>query len=439
MRLPFNGETRVFSSSRVKRTEMFAPRRGSFKEKDEIKIHDKFMKKIFVFTRLSLCLIALCLSAAAQDFRTVADGVEYAETTRALNGEPVKINLLRLDLKKVRLDAVHALDQAIGLETTSSMAKRHGALAAINAGFFRLDRSPFAGDSTGVLMIDRKLLSESFGNRIALGLINKKNKTEVVFGRLEAAGAIGYFRNGQKRFDGINRERRKNEIILYTPEIKRTPVVEYQTTEIIFRDCEFGCRRAEVAENAGGTVIPQNGYIVSIGERATKEFIAEYMKERAGKELPERATFFEFLAIADDKAPGRSDRRNLKKFKQAEDIISGVPQLIKNGKIEITWEREKSSKAFVETRHPRTAVAKLRDGKFLMVTVDGRQPGASVGMNLNELTAFLLEQGATDAMNLDGGGSTTMFLNGRVVNRPSDKEGERKVGDAILVFPRRKN
>ncbi len=121
-----------------------------------------------------------------------------------------------------------------------------------------------------------------------------------------------------------------------------------------------------------------------------------------------------------------------------EDIVGGVPQLIKNGVIEITWEQEKSSKSFVETRHPRTAVAKLKDGKFLMVTVDGRQK-ESVGMNLNELTALLIELGATDAMNLDGGGSTTMFLNGKIVNTPSDKEGERKVGDAILVFPRKKN
>ena len=72
-----------------------------------------------------------------------------------------------------------------------------------------------------------------------------------------------------------------------------------------------------------------------------------------------------------------------------------------------------------------------------MVTVDGRS-AESVGMNLNELAAFLLELGAIDAMNLDGGGSTTMFLDGKVVNKPSDKEGERRVSDAILVFPRKK-
>jgi exopolysaccharide biosynthesis protein len=115
-----------------------------------------------------------------------------------------------------------------------------------------------------------------------------------------------------------------------------------------------------------------------------------------------------------------------------EDAVSGVPQLIKNGKVDITWEKEKIGKSFVETKHPRTAVANLKNGKFLMAAVDGRTE-ESAGMNLQELAEFLLELGATDAMNLDGGGSTTMVIDGKVINKPSDKEGERKIGDAILV------
>ncbi|MBK6722618.1 MAG: phosphodiester glycosidase family protein [Acidobacteria bacterium] len=120
----------------------------------------------------------------------------------------------------------------------------------------------------------------------------------------------------------------------------------------------------------------------------------------------------------------------------SEDIVAGVPQLIKNSRIDITWEQEKASKSFVETRHPRTAVAKLKDGKFLMLTADGRTE-QSAGLDLYDLAAYFLELGATDAMNLDGGGSTTMFLDGKVVNKPSDKEGERKVSDAILVTLRK--
>ena len=82
-------------------------------------------------------------------------------------------------------------------------------------------------------------------------------------------------------------------------------------------------------------------------------------------------------------------------------------------------------------------MAKLKDGKFLMITVDGRTE-QSGGLDLYDLAKYLLELGAIDAMNLDGGGSTTMFLDGKVVNKPSDKEGERKVGDAIVVTLRKK-
>jgi len=136
----------------------------------------------------------------------------------------------------------------------------------------------------------------------------------------------------------------------------------------------------------------------------------------------------------------RKERGHLSKINddlipKIEDITNGVPQLIKNGKIDITWQEEKSSKSFVETRHPRTAVAKLKDGKFLMITVDGRTE-SSGGIGLQDLAEYLLSLGATDAMNLDGGGSTTMFVDSKVVNHPSDKEGERKVSDAILVTPR---
>ncbi|MBK9436625.1 MAG: hypothetical protein IPN51_01285 [Chloracidobacterium sp.] len=99
------------------------------------------------------CLIflcALCGHSSAQDFKTLKDGVEYAEVTREVSGKVVQMNLLRLDLSKVRLDVHHAMDAAIGTEKTSSIAARHGAFAAVNAGFFRLDTSIFAGDAAGL-------------------------------------------------------------------------------------------------------------------------------------------------------------------------------------------------------------------------------------------------------------------------------------------------
>jgi exopolysaccharide biosynthesis protein len=97
------------------------------------------------------------------------------------------------------------------------------------------------------------------------------------------------------------------------------------------------------------------------------------------------------------------------------------------------------SVAFAVTRHPRTAVGVSRDGSRLwLVTVDGRQPGHSVGMSLLELGNLMRDLGAVEAINLDGGGSTVLVTRRRdgalgVANRPSDREGERAVGNALAV------
>ena len=101
---------------------------------------------------------------------------------------------------------------------------------------------------------------------------------------------------------------------------------------------------------------------------------------------------------------------------------------------------------FARARHPRTAVGWDASGqRLLLVTVDGRQPGYSAGATLRELARIMRALGATEAMNLDGGGSTTMVL-GRTdasrtttvetLNRPSDKGGERSIANALMIARR---
>jgi exopolysaccharide biosynthesis protein len=76
-----------------------------------------------------------------------------------------------------------------------------------------------------------------------------------------------------------------------------------------------------------------------------------------------------------------------------------------------------------------------RDGDLLLVAADGRAPGYSAGLDFEEESAVMRSLGARDALNLDGGGSTTMVIRGTMVTRPSDATGERPIGDAILVTP----
>ena len=368
---------------------------------------------------LTLCaLCALCGEITAQEFRTLKDGIEYAEVTREIGGLKVNMTLLRLDLTKVRLDVHHAMDAAIGTEKTSSIAARHGAFAAINAGFFRLDSSIWAGDAAGVLQIDDWLYSESYAGRVALFIDDNQSDRATV--RIEKLNVIDTVEIKGKKFEvARNRQLGKDDLVMFTTPFHTTTLTDPSVLEVIVRNKKV----FKIVDGVGSSQIPHDGYVLSASGAKRDELLRLVnvgTKIKGSLRVGSDADFVARTA-----------------FNNAQDIVGGVPQLIKNGKIDITWEQEKTTKSFVETRHPRTAVAKLRDGKFLLITVDGRSE-SSGGIGLQDLAEYLLSLGATDAMNLDGGGSTTMFVDGKVVNHPSDKEGERKVSDAILVTQRKK-
>ena len=82
---------------------------------------------------------------------------------------------------------------------------------------------------------------------------------------------------------------------------------------------------------------------------------------------------------------------------------------------------------------PRSAIGQKRDGTMLFVVIDGRQPGYSIGATLADMQNILFEQGAYIAANLDGGSSTTLYYNGKVVNKPADLLGERMIPTAFIV------
>jgi hypothetical protein len=116
-------------------------------------------------------------------------------------------------------------------------------------------------------------------------------------------------------------------------------------------------------------------------------------------------------------------------------IIGGWPRILRDGQ-DVAVEAptvEGTISRNAETRHPRSAVGFSRDSTTLfLLVVDGRTE-KSVGMTLVELAALMRRLGAWQAMNFDGGGSTTMVINGAVVNAPSDATGEREVGNSLLV------
>jgi hypothetical protein len=113
------------------------------------------------------------------------------------------------------------------------------------------------------------------------------------------------------------------------------------------------------------------------------------------------------------------------------DSIGGMPLLVRDG----TAVAPTSCDSYFCERNPRTGIGVTAEGTILLVTVDGRR-STSVGMTLIGFARYMIDLGAVGAINLDGGGSTTMWVDGLgLVNDPADPRGERPVGSSVLVLP----
>jgi exopolysaccharide biosynthesis protein len=361
------------------------------------------------------------ISAGPQKSEIIAPGIEHTQVTRGYKSEkeatgPWFINTLRIDLTKARLQLVHGMDEAVGLETVSSMAARYGALAAVNSGYFRTTGT-YRGDSVGVAVIAGHILSESNNLRAAIGLIEKSGRQELIFGHLRFAGQIDLGPGTTHDINGLNRPRADNELVIFTPEFHRTTLTEPNGLELVVRRG----RVVDLRDLKGSSAIPADGFVISTSG-TVRDWALKNLRPGARVHLNLKLTPLE---------PEQVDS-----WKLANSVIGGGPQLIKNGSVEINNAAEKILPSFVNDGHPRTAIARLNSGQILLVTVDGRQPGESIGMSLTMLADLLIEFGAVEAINLDGGGSTTMVIRNKLVNKPSDATGERPVSDAILVYPR---
>jgi len=114
-------------------------------------------------------------------------------------------------------------------------------------------------------------------------------------------------------------------------------------------------------------------------------------------------------------------------------VVGGDPELLDGGSV-VADLAVTDRPSFAAARHPRTAVGfDTEAGLLWLVVVDGRQPPHSAGMTLPELANLFLWLGADEALNLDGGGSSVMSLGARIVNRPSDAEGERPVANSVWL------
>lgn len=352
---------------------------------------------------------------------TVAPGVEHVEIKRGdFSSEPAleknkdrwTIHALVIDPHRARLRLAQAMDEIAGAETTSSMVARHNAIAAINGGYFRTTGIA-RGEPVGTLVIGGKLLSEPVKQRAALAVADDGKKLRLAIARvdfkaeLKAAGKIAH------EINGFNRPRENNELIVFTPEFHRTTLTGPDGVEITVARS----RVTALIDGAGSQVIPHDGLVISASGKA-REWALANLKRGTRIEIKTEVA-------ATPAIPFKPDF-----------IIGAGPQLLASGKFVAQAEAANYGESLMRLRHPRTAIGWREDGRLILVTVDGRQPQKSVGMTIEELANLMLEFGCREAINLDGGGSTTMVINNKIVNSPSDQTGERPVSDALLVFQR---
>lgn len=362
------------------------------------------------------------LAAQTPDSRqheTIAPGIEHTEIKRGNFADAGKerwtIHVLTVNPKHARLQLAQAMDEIAGAETTTSLARRHGALAAINGGYFRTD-GIVRGEPVGLLVLAGKLLSEPVKQRAALAVRDdgRQLQTAIVHVGWQAELRI----NGQSHpISGFNRPREADELLVFTPEFHRTTLTDANGLEaIVIRN-----RVTAIHETRGSQPIPAAGMVLSASGKA-RAWLQTQLRRGARVELKTELQTRPTLSF------------------QPDFILGAGPQLLSAGRDVSEAEAANYSTSLYRVRHPRTAIGWRADGTLLLVTVDGRQPQKSVGMTLAELAALMRELGCEAALNLDGGGSTTMVVKQKIVNSPSDRNGdpagERPVSDALLIKPR---
>jgi hypothetical protein len=373
-----------------------------------------------------LALLAACRPGSEETWlgtpQHVAPGVELyrtADDSLVEGAGPVAAYLIRLDPAEVRLSSVLSNDEVADAETVLDIARRHGAVAAVNGGFFNGEN----GEPIGVLKVSGELVSDASASKGAVIIEAPPGRpTRLTFDRLSVkmtATFMGAESNWHVPIDGVDTTRERGRLMLYTPAYHADTDTAPTGTEWVLDGRPL--RVTAVRSNAGHSTIPPNGAVLSYG----------------GVDLPDELAALDVGMAVGFHANWRTERGlSTARLDAADHIVNGAGLLRWAGRVIDDWSPEGLSvEGFTAIRHPRTLVGLDRRGYIWLVAVDGRQPDYSIGMRFADLQRLADRLDLTDALNLDGGGSTTMVVNGQVVNRPSDPSGPRPVGDAILVTP----
>lgn len=315
----------------------------------------------------------------------VTSGVKHIKLTKYYAGKPVRINVVEVDMKLAKdLELTPALSSDTTLQsrrTITTIAKNKNAVVALNGTYFK----PQTGVPLGTLMINKKMYTGPIYDRVAMGIFD--NGFDIARVQLNASVS------GSGKtipVDNINQPRMLSTYVLvYTSEWgKYSPYAPKYGMGLQVIEGKITKASANPIE------IPQNGYVISGPKSVLQPLLDKKDAELIINTNPE--------------------------WKNVKHIISGGPYLVRNSEVFVDMTAQKLGA--IGGRNPRSAIGYTADNNLILVAVDGRE-GSSIGMTLMELASFMQSIGCTNAMNLDGGGSTVMYVNGQVVNKPQMKGG----------------
>lgn len=330
----------------------------------------------------------------------ISPGVRHIQMTQQSSRGPWFINVLEVDPRLAQIVPEMASEKMGNKARVSSIVQnKPGAIAGINGSFFKQDK----GVPLGILINDFELITGPLYDRAALG-ISPDNRLQIA--RISLKGSVTLPDGRRVELDTINQPRvQLNQTVLYTSRWGQTaPPIPTGGYQILLQN-------GRVAEISTGVPlrIPTGGFVIS------------------GPATAEMA----LLANQPIGTPVRTDFHTTPDWSGMKHAIGGGPFLVKDGRIYVDTVAQNFTSRSLGMYEPRSAVGITRDGRLLLVTVDGRQ-NISVGASLSEMARLLLSLGAVDAMNLDGGSSTQMVVQGRLVNSPSVRNGA-AVSNGLII------
>jgi len=364
-----------------------------------------------------LVVVAAAFSGQARAAAQVLmPNVSYQRTVQFTAHGPVALNVLTAPRPGglYQLKPLLSNGTILGTERVTSMQKDISAsatVAGVNGDLFNFKD----GHPTGMFMQDKVLMSPPYRARSSVG-ISADGKLSV--GRVSF---FGYWQGlGQRRpLTGLNQPPKGDGTSLFTPAwgaaTPRIPGV-YEVVLQPFPPAVPGQNLTGVVtatHSGGGLAIPRNGAVLL----ARGSQVAKLQAEAT----PGTAILNRLILSPDWLSTGVTD------------ALGGGPVIVRNGK-PIWTAGEDFLPSQLAPRNPRTAVGQRADGKIILLAVDGRRSGFSVGMTNWELAQAMVRLGAVTASALDAGGSTTMAFDGKLLNRPSDPGGERSVAESLDVL-----